>query len=63
MDGPELYYCKDGVLYPVVLSSTQQKSFDTWCKENGPLRGIVKFPMIGGGKGEKGRDTRANSQN
>lgn len=40
-DGPVLFYCKDGVLYPVAMDSEQRQMFEMTVTLLSPLR-IVK---------------------
>lgn len=44
-DGPVLFYCKDGILYPVALSAEQHDIFEFTCRLFSPIKVVTDKPQ------------------
>lgn len=44
-DGPVLFYCKDGILYPVALKTEQHEIFEMTVRLLSPLRIVSDKPQ------------------
>lgn len=44
-DQPVLFYCKDGVLYPVALNNEQQEMLNVICQVFSPLPVVIDQPQ------------------
>lgn len=44
-DGPVLFYCKGGTLYPVVLDEEQTEILEITCRLFNPLRIVADKPQ------------------
>lgn len=44
-DGPLLFYCKDGILYPVALDKENQQILEITCTLFNPLTIVIDRPL------------------
>ena len=44
-DGPVLFYCKDGILYPVALTKEQYETFEFTLRLLAPIKVLINKPQ------------------